>query len=182
MIEDEQVLLKADFNDSVTTYWLLNGVIICVVSIFGILVLPIWIILGKIITKRYLDSHECVLTDRTLKFKKGILTRVEKTIPLDRITDLGTVQGPIMRLFDIDAMSIETAGQSAGGALLQIAGVKDSQAFRETVLKQRDRVVGSAESGAPIRESGVIQADQTTELLTEIRDTLVRIEQQKGEV
>ncbi len=179
MTDDEQVLLKAEFNPSVTTYWLLNGVIVCIISIFGILILPIWIIVGNIITKKYLDSHDCVLTDRTLKFKKGILTLVEKTIPLDRITDLGTVQGPVMRMFGIDAMSIETAGQSAGGALLQIAGVKDSQAFRETVLRQRDRVVGSAETVSQPQAGAAVESDQTTKLLTEIRDTLVRIEQQK---
>ncbi len=176
---EEQVLWDAEFNERVTVYWLLNGALILTVTIFGVVLVPFWFLFGGLVTRRYLKSYRCTLTNRSLKVAKGILVRVEKTVPLDRITDLGLVQGPIMRLFNIEALSVETAGQSSQGSLVQLAGIKDGRKFRDAVLKQRDLVVGSAEdrSGATAgpRESN-LNSDRNTELLEGIRDTLLRIE------
>ena len=113
---EERVLWEAEFNPRVTTYWLLNGALILTATIIGIPLLPLWFIFGWIVTGQYLKSHRCTLTNRSLKLSRGVFVKVEKTIPLDRITDLGLVQGPIMRLFDIEALSVETAGQSSQGA------------------------------------------------------------------
>ena len=88
---EEHVIWDAEFNPSVTNYWLLNGTLTCVFTVVGILFLPIWLIIGKWVTGAYLNSHRCTLTRRSLKVNKGILTKVEKTVPLDRITDLGIV-------------------------------------------------------------------------------------------
>jgi hypothetical protein len=98
-----------------------------------------------------------------------------------RITDIGLVQGPIMRFFDVEALSIETAGQSAPGSLVQLAGIKDGRKFRDAILKQRDLVVGSEEErgGPPASSpSPPAFADDQSTLLADIRDTLRRIEHQ----
>jgi putative membrane protein len=175
--EDQQVIWEAEFNDSVTTYWLLNGIIICVITIIGLVVLPFWVIGGKWITRKYLASHRCLLTPRTLKVSKGILTKVEKTVPLDRITDLGIIQGPIMRYFDIEALSVETAGQSSEGSLVKLAGIKNGRAFRDAVLEQRDKVVGSFEESTSTSPALIgPDAATTNQLLEEISETLKRIE------
>lgn len=58
---------------------------------------------------------------------RGMFVRMEKTVPLDRITDPGLVQGPLVRPFDIEALSIETAGKSSHGAVVQLAGIKDGR-------------------------------------------------------
>ena len=174
-MKEERVIWEAEFNPAVTAYWMINGTLILCVTIVGIPLLPIWFAVGLVVTKKYLDSHSCLLTDRNLKFTKGILVKQEKTVPLDRITDLGLTQGPIMRAFNIEALSVETAGQSSVGSLIQLAGIRDGRAFRDAVLKQRDLVVGSSEDRAesvPIA-AGSGANDQT---LTEIRDTLHRIE------
>lgn len=179
MNAEERVLWDAEFNDAVTTYWLLNGILICVASVIGIPLLPFWIIGGKWVTRKYLQSHQCTLTNRSLKVCKGILTKVEKTVPLDRITDLGIVQGPIMRYFDIESLSVETAGQSSAGSLVHLAGIKNGREFRDAVLKQRDLVVGSVEDAAAnsIRTPATGDSDMI-QLLTEIRDSLKNIERQ----
>ena len=57
--------------------------------------------MGMWLTGRYLERMECILTKRTLIVRMGFFVRVEKTIPLDKITDLGMVEGPLMRVFDI---------------------------------------------------------------------------------
>lgn len=183
LIMSNDIIIKdAEFNDAVTTYWLLNGILICVFTGIGILFLPVWFFIGKWITRKYLDSHRCTLTDKSLKVSKGILTKVEKTVPLDRITDLGIVQGPIMRYFDIEALSVETAGSSSATSLVQLQGIKDGRAFRDLVLAQRDKVAlaGSTSSeNAPIGSASSIGVnDQTIQLLSEIRDTMKNIESQ----
>ena len=173
---EEHVIWDAEFNDAVTTYWLLNGIILCIVTVVGILFLPIWFFMGKWITRKYLASHKCTLTDRSLKVSKGILTKIEKTVPLDRITDVGIIQGPIMRYFDIEALSVETAGQSSAGSLVQLAGIKDGRKFRDAVLAQRDRVVGTMDDQPAPKIQASIEDDAAIQLLTEIRDTLGRME------
>jgi putative membrane protein len=176
------VLREAEFNPKVRTYWLLNGTLILLVTIIGIPLLPFWLALGHWVTGRYLARMRCTLTRRTLEFSKGMLVRTEKTVPLDKITDVGMVQGPVMRFLDLQALSVETAGQSSAGPLLKLVGVVDTQGFREAVLEQRDRMVEklSEEGGAgAIPASTPAAADddgESRELLTEIRDALLRIE------
>lgn len=180
MNSNERVVWDAEFNDSVTTYWLLNGILICILTVVGLLFLPIWFFVGKWITRRYLDSHECTLTNRSLKVNKGIWTKIEKTVPLDRITDVGIIQGPIMRYFDIEALSVETAGQSGVGSLIQLAGIKDGRKFRDAVLNQRDLVVGSSEEGsipASAATTPLEDSEEVVELLKAIKDSVRRIEE-----
>jgi putative membrane protein len=175
---EERVIWDAEFNPHVTTYWLLNGALIMTASVVGIPLLPIWFIVGWTITGRYLKSHRCTLTNRSVKVARGVFTKREQTVPLDRITDVGLVQGPVMRLFDIEALTIETAGQTTPGSLLQLAGIKDGRNFRDAVLKQRDLVVGSEEDRQQQSTSQTPEpaSDNHTALLEDIRDTLRRIE------
>lgn len=182
-MSNDNIIKDAEFNDSVTTYWLLNGILLCIVTVIGIPFLLIWIIAGKFFTRKYLASHKCTLTDKSLKVSKGIFTKIEKTVPLDRITDLGIVQGPIMRYFEIEALSVETAGNSSGMSLVQLTGIKDGRAFRDLVLAQRDKVTLSNEGpSASLASPGAgVAGDQAIQLLTEIRDTMRNIENQLGQ-
>jgi putative membrane protein len=83
-----------------------------------------------------------------------------------------------MRVFDIEALSVETAGQSTPGSLVQLAGIKDGRKFRDAILKQRDLVVGSEEDrrGPTTSDLATASTDDQRALLEDIRDTLRRIE------
>lgn len=169
----EKVVCKAEFTSTVCVYWLLQGVMILTVTLIGIPLLLLWLILGLLLTRRYLKSMECVLTNKALKVKKGLLVRVEKTIPLEKITDMGVVQGPIMRLFGLYKLTVETAGQSGQGALVSLTGIVNTKAFRELVLNERE--VSLASSSHSNNESDERLVGSSA-LLTEIRDALLRIE------
>ena len=175
----ERVLWEAKFNPRVRTYWLLSGVIILAVTIVGIPLIPVWYFVGLALTERYLRRMRCTLKERTLQVEKGIFNRVEKTVPLEKITDLGLQQGPIMRYLGIESLTVETAGQSSQGALLKLMGVIDTRRFRDAVLQQRDKMMAvKAEEGQaplPVSPGG---SGLSSELLVEIRDTLHRIEGQ----
>ena len=168
------MIRRAEFNPKVCTYWLLSGAVVMIMTIVGIPFLLLWFPIGLLLTKRYLDRMECVLTDKALKVKKGILVRVEKTIPLEKITDMGMVQGPIMRAFDLHTLTVETAGQSGQGALVSLTGIVDAKSFRETVLNQRDAL--STSPGQTVAELPAGDLSGAAPLLTEIRDSLLRIE------
>lgn len=173
MSEEKQVR-RAEFNTKVCTYWLLSGALILPSTIVGIPLLLLWFPIGWVFTKRYLDRMSCELTDKTLKVSKGIFIRVEKTIPLEKITDMGMVQGPVMRYLDLHQLTVETAGQSGQGALVSLTGIVDAKAFRQAVLDQRDQVSGVSIHSTP--EASQPGPLETSTLLSEIRDSLLRIE------
>jgi len=184
IMSEENIIRKATFEPQVCTYWLLSGIIVFTVTIIGIPLLILWIPLGLIFTRRYLDRMECVLTPKALKVKKGILVRVEKTIPLEKITDMGMIQGPIMRKFGLHTLTVETAGQSGPGSLVALTGIVGAKEFRETVLAQRDMASGSSSESSSQATAG--PGSETNDLLIEIRDSLLRLEKalpqnEKGE-
>lgn len=182
---DEVVLAEASFNRKVRSYWLLNGSLILTSIVVGIPLLPIWWIVGYALTERYLKRMSCVLTERSLKLSKGVLVRQEKTVPLDKITDLALIEGPIMRLLDLQALKVETAGTSTPGSFITMVGIVDARAFRDTVLEQRDRVSfsgsGSHPALPPSTDADVADGPEVLSTLAEIRDVLVRIEGRLGE-
>lgn len=173
-MKTDDVLCKATFQPKVCNYWLLSGTIVLTVTIVGIPLLFLWLPLGLFFTRRYLERMECVLTPKALKVKKGILVRVEKTIPLEKITDMGMVQGPFMRHFDLHTLTVETAGQSGTGALVSLTGIVDAPGFRERVLAQRDVTPVRTNDAPPVEQ--VTMGGETNELLREIRDSLQRLE------
>ena len=166
----ERILREATFNPKVRTYWLLSGALILTVSVVGIPLLLLWFPVGQAITARYLARLRCVLTEKNLHVARGILIRQEKTVPLDKITDLGMSHGPIMRHLGLRALSVETAGQSGDGSLIKLVGIEATEDFRVAVLAQRERIAGSASS-----PSSAGTAEELS-VLTEIRDAVVRIE------
>jgi len=181
-MSQEQVLLQAEFNPRVKTYWLLGGCFVLTITLVGIPLIPVWLLAGYAITGHMLARMKCTLTTRSLKVEKGMFVRVEKTVPLDKITDLGVVQGPIMRHLEIESLSIETAGStSPTGATLSLTGIENGRAFRDAVLEQRDLIsspVGPASTAASGNQSIDPTANdaQTHAVLVDIRDSLQRIE------
>lgn len=176
---DEAVLRRATFDPQVRTYWLLTGALILTVSIVGIPLLIFWFPIGYALTGRYMERLRCVLTEKNLHVARGVLVRQEKTVPLDKITDLAMSHGPIMRSLGLRGLSVETAGQSGPGSLIKLVGIEGTEEFRAAVLAQRERVgasggasSASSSAAAAAGEAGV----EAGKLLTEIRDALLRIE------
>ena len=95
--------------------------------------------LGQYISRRFYENLKCNLTVRHLEFKKGVLFKVEKTIPLENIQDLTFIENPLLKLFDLRILKIETAGQSnPQGSDMKLIGIINSLDFKEKVLHQRE--------------------------------------------
>jgi putative membrane protein len=122
--------------------------------------------------RRYFATLEVVLTARELQVSRGVLVREEKSIPLEKITDLALYQGPIMRWLGLKGLRVETAGQSgSGSALVQLIGLDNPDDFRDAALDQRDKVTERLAEAAPVE--GKADADPVT---AEMLATLLRIE------
>jgi len=174
-MNDEKHIMKAEFNPNVCTYWLMSGVMLLIVTVVGIPFLIFWLPLGLYFTNLYLQSMECLLTEKALKVKKGIMFKREKTVPLEKITDMGMIEGPLMRHFGIQMLTIETAGTSGPGSLVSLTGIVDAKGFREAVLAQRDAV--SASDSSTSSEGANFEGRDTAATLVEIKNSLLRIEE-----
>ncbi len=177
MAVNDELVTAARFEDKLRTYWYLQGVLAFVLTVVGIVILPVWLLgWGKWYVRRSFEALKCDLHERTLVVKRGIYFTVEKTIPLDKIQDLTVKEGPVLRMLGLRSLNIETAGQGTPGAAeANLIGIVDPLDFRNEVLRQRDSMSAlPASRPGPDEEVG-----GTTELLTEIRDLVRQIAAQR---
>jgi len=181
----ERVLREAEFHPGVVRYHTWATVLILVCSVFLIPLLPFVVPVTIYYYRRHYQRLRVVLTNRDLKIYRGIWVREEKSIPLEKITDLRVFQGPVMRHFGVTGLAVETAGQTSAGALATVYGIVDTEAFRDRVLEQRDRIADTDDAAAtagsdrPVAAVGPDQAEVMA-LLADIRDILQRIESKTG--
>ena len=173
MTAKTKVLRKAEFNPRIKRYLLIYGILFSIITIVGIVLLPIYLIVAPIIINKYFDRLSAELTTRALRFEKGVLFHVERTIPLDKIQDLTFKEGPLLKYFGLSILKVETAGGSGQGqADLTLIGIRDASDFRSQVLEQRDKVTDNKYS------SSTSETDESTlAVLKEIRDSLQSIDQ-----
>ncbi len=165
------ILRTAEFNPKLKTYLNLYGAFIFLISFIGIPLLPFWFIIAPFFINKYYERLECDLTTRSLRFKKGFLVQVEKTIPLDKIQDLTFKEGPLLKGLGLSILKIETAGNAANaGADMSLIGIVDPHEFRKMVFDQRDKVTDNTSS------SSADSSESIVEVLQDIRDSLKSIE------
>lgn len=168
----------ARFNPLVRPYLVVSVTLLLVFSIIGIPLALIWVLgPGQWWARHYFDRLLCEVGDDELRFRKGILFQVEKTIPLENIQDVTFIEGPLLRQFNLSTLKFETAGQSVGQASnMTLVGIIDAHEFRAGImqrrkqLRQRERGVAAAgeDAGdAPLVELRRIaaQLDRITALL-----------------
>jgi len=166
--------IKAQFEEASKRYTFSAGLFVLLGTIIGIPLIPFWVLgFGQWYSAEDLRRKVCVLTDKALKIKKGVFIQSEKNIPLEKITDITVVQGPLLRHFNLYTLKIETAGQSTAGQANEglLVGIKNAKEFRNHVLKYRDRM-------SPASSAETLPSDPETQLavLQEISETLKRIE------
>jgi putative membrane protein len=142
-MENKEVITKAKFNPNIKKYIFWFTAFVLFISIIFIPIFIIWMLgLGRWMSKRYYNSLYCDLTNKRLRFKKGIFNKVEKTIPLENIQDLSFNENPLLRYFGLCILKIETAGQSnTSGSDMTLIGIKNSYQFKDKVLEQREALV-----------------------------------------
>ena len=136
----DSVATHAKFNPLIRPYLVLQVGFGLVISIIGIPLAIIWFLgVGQWWARHYFDKLDCHLDDKKLRYRKGILVTVEKTIPLENIQDVTFIEGPILRHFQLSTLKFETAGSGAGQANdMRLTGIMDAHDFRNKILEARD--------------------------------------------
>jgi uncharacterized membrane protein YdbT with pleckstrin-like domain len=114
------------------------------------------------------------LTDEEVEYRGGVFFKQETTVPYDRITNVGTSQGPVERLLGAGSVAVHTAGFGGQmGAELTIGGVSDFEGIKAAVLDEvRTRRPAATESDASSPNRGVTGAgefESDGEVLGELR-------------
>jgi putative membrane protein len=131
---------------------------------------------GQWWARHYFDKLECHLDDRKLRFKRGILVTVDKTIPLENIQDVTFVEGPILRRFNLATLKFETGGSGAGQAHdMQLTGLIDAHLLRDQILARRD-ALKQAQRQAPAQSGD----GEQLEVLRKIEGHLAALVEQLG--
>ena len=181
---EERVLREAAFEDA-ARYFVWSTAIVLVASVVMIPLMPIVLPLVWWFKRLEYRHIRMYLTERTLVVHKGVFNKSESTVPLEKVTDLAVKQGPIMKWCGVEAISVETAGQSMGGALVQLVGVQDARGFRDAVLEQKDRLTESgghdSGDGSASGRTRARASEGEAALLAEILETLRRIEGKLGD-
>ena len=155
--------MAVEFDRKIIVYWWIMANVGLLVTMVGILLIPIWFLFGWIVHKKQFDHMSGALTDRSINMRIGWLFKKQQNIPLDKLTDVSIHSGPILNAFGVVRMQFETAG----AAPFIITGVKNSEQFRDLVLQQRDSLVY-----IPLQSAS---SEDSNDVLVEIRDILQQI-------
>lgn len=171
MTSTSDTILKAEFSPNIRLYTLLYVSFFMTISFVGIAILPIWFLgLGQYISGRYYESLSCQLTAHHLQFKKGVMFKVEKTIPLENIQDLTFIENPLLKWLDLRILKIETASQNHPmKSDMQLVGIVNPNDFKEAVLTQREMLSNRKKESVSVLND---QSEVVT-LLKDIKDILI---------
>ena len=139
------------------------------------------------------DTTWYVLTDRSLRIRRGILSIHETTISFENVQNVEVRQGPVQRYFEIADVIVTTAGggarhskgeasTSTGAHVGILQGLADAQAVRDLILdrvkRSRSSGLGDERQGPVVPAPGLPAAALSPshmEILREIRDVARRL-------
>jgi membrane protein YdbS with pleckstrin-like domain len=133
------------------------------------------------------DTTWYVLSDRSMRLRRGVWSLHETTITFENIQNIHVQQGPLQRWFGFSNLTVQTAGGGGGGehgAAMSgahvgiLEGLDNAQEVRERILARCGKQAGAglgeehpAESTLhALQESNPLAAPATLDLLRQIRD------------
>lgn len=138
------------------------------------------------------DTTWYVLTDRSLRIRRGIWTIHETTITFENVQNVEVRQGPVQRYFGIADVVVQTAGggaskgkseqsSSMGAHVGILQGLDDADAVRDLILDRvrqtRSAGLGDERAGAPasVAAEDPAWSPRHLEVLREIRNDVRRM-------
>ncbi|MHC4989346.1 MAG: PH domain-containing protein [Planctomycetota bacterium] len=151
----------------------------------GLLLLPLFLfllivpdVLAYIAIHLRYDTTWFVMTDRSLRIRRGAWVIREMTITFENVQNVRVGQGPIQRLFGIAHVEVETAGSGGGegkGTSVSnravLEGLTDAARIRDLIMArlQRSRSAGLGDEDHPSRSQWT---SEHLQVLREIRDAI----------
>jgi membrane protein YdbS with pleckstrin-like domain len=165
----------ARFNPLYRAYLVVTIGLVIACTVVGIPLAVVWFCgVGQWWARHYFDKLMCGLDGKTLRFRKGILFQVEKTIPLENIQDVTFIEGPILKKFHLATLKFETAGHSAGQAHdMRLTWIIDAHEFRNRIIEAREALRQRNQGGAAME--GTRAGDAHLEVLAKISAQLEEV-------
>jgi putative membrane protein len=176
-VEDNAIIRKATFNPKVRAYIFLVVLFYLVITVIGLVLVPFWLCgLGQWLSAKFFKTLRCELSQKQLKFSKGIMLQIEKTIPLENIQDLSFIGGPILRSFGLTLIKVETAGGGGNhhSNMMSIIGIDNAEEFKALILHQRELVIKQKNQVHTVSALAG-ETSATEKLLIDIKNELVGI-------
>jgi len=169
--------LRAGFNPLIRPYLVITIGFTMVMTLVLIPLAIVWFLgVGQWWARHYYDKLECELNGRSLRYRKGILFQIEKTIPLENIQDVTFIEGPLLKRFNLSTLRFETAGQSASkGGELRLTGIIDAHDFRNRILQAREALRHPAAAPAAVDAAAGRARDEQVAILRAIQERLDEI-------
>jgi len=117
----------------------------------------------------YYKSVVYHLNETEMTWKRGVWFRKTGIVPYNRITNIDISQGPVMRIFKISNLQIQTAGSSGNKSQSEISiiGMEDAEPLRAFIM---DFVRGTPPVSA-VTGSGETETVRTGSSKTELSGT-----------
>lgn len=95
---------------------------------------------GTWLPRKQADSLRYWLDGTTLRADSGVYFLKRKSIPLDRVTDVALVQGPLLRKFGLWTLQVQTAGMGGHSvAEATLYGLAKPEEVRDELVRMRDQ-------------------------------------------
>jgi len=130
------------------------------------------VILIQLYLLAYIKTLRYRLSEDDLRLESGVFWKKRKVIPLHKITNVNTLQGPLERRFALGHLNVQTAGHGASTSPEgRLVGLEEFEGIKEDVMK-KVRLVKSESVTTEDRP----RERTEQELLKEILDVLSRID------
>ena len=122
-----------------TLGWLIVPLIfgqILIAVFIAIILLVIVIAFVLVWVHLYYKSVVYHLNETEMTWKRGVWFRKTGIVPYNRITNIDISQGPVMRIFSISNLQIQTAGSSGNKSQSEISiiGMEDAEPLRAFIM------------------------------------------------
>jgi membrane protein YdbS with pleckstrin-like domain len=131
-------------------------VMLVLLPFWGLITAPLWLalivlpdIVAYIVLHLAYDTTWYVLSDRSMRIRRGIWTIHETTITFENVQNVNIVQGPLQRWFGFANLSVSTAG---GGSTSEVnamgahsgwlEGIANAEELRKRILEKAQHNAG----------------------------------------
>ena len=145
---DSGQMMAVEFDRKIIIYWWMSANLGLLLSVVGIILMPIWIPFGWLVHQKQYEHMSGALTERSLNMRMGWMFK-KREYRSGQANRCLIHEGPILSAFGVVRMQFETLA-----VLFILTGVKNANEFRDLVLRQRDSLVtGPAQQSTPTTES-----------------------------
>lgn len=118
-------------------------------------------------------TYRYTLTDTELQIDYGLVFRTHRSIPIDRIQNIDSVQNLFHRFFQVAEVKIETASGSEPEAVMRVLGVSEIERLRE-------RLLNAMESPPRVTTDAILDSEQDDVSSTSNLEALPSREKSRG--